>query len=206
MIRKLNLVLKKGKLIAGNMHYWILGVICIISSLCLSCKRCETRYEPDFTEDELSWVKFKDKAPVYEIRYKDNVSDIWLLDTVETTRGSGIPNTLKISEGKCKDNILFKQAAISIQIYSGDHKGGFSTSKIEIKKLNSFSVYLGYFRKTIEPKAEIRKDTATIGNHFYNDIYRDSNHEFSISYSKKYGLVQVFNRIDSTEANLIPKI
>lgn len=52
-----NLIIILANLV--NMHTWIIVVIYAISSLCLSCKKCETRYEPDFTEDELSWVRFE---------------------------------------------------------------------------------------------------------------------------------------------------
>jgi hypothetical protein len=79
-----------------KMQYWVIVLICAISSLCLSCKKCETRYEPDFTEDELSWVKFEDKEPTYLLKYWDRIEDK-LLYVKSESKLSPIPANMYVN-------------------------------------------------------------------------------------------------------------
>lgn len=180
------------------MHYWILGVIFVIFSLCLSCKRCETRYEPDFTEDELSWVKFEKDTVKYQVKYKEGAK--WKVDTITAVHQfSGVRNSSR-TEGKCEENIVYKNADddFNIKFSNGN---GFGNLGAYIKKDNGFSVYINSLNTTISE--DPRTDTAIIDGIIYQDVYKASTPLRTAVISKSIGLL-IFRNSIGEEIKYVP--
>ena len=188
----MNILFQKKIKIATSVLIFILITI-------YGCRNCKTIYKPDFTEDELSWVRFENKNPMYILKYNKNNQTA--IDTITGAwEYTDIINRNTSTKG-CEGNVLYKETYSGIEILTKDRKYGIFFSKIQISKIDKLSIYFGYLQKQlIDVK---RNDTITINQHFYNDVYIDSDSYTSIVFSKRYGLVYIRDRYEN-EAMLIP--
>lgn len=149
------------------MKIYILAFVITSVFLNLSCKRCKTRHEPEFIENELSWVNIDNLNPRYQIKYKEGSA--WKTDTVVASHVySGITYS-SYTEGDCEDNVRFPTANIKYCILFPNQSGCYETL-VMIKNEKVFSVLITNLHEVLYN--DPRTDTATILGVMYNDVYR----------------------------------
>lgn len=193
----------KSRIVRSNQHFMNIhnkGIICIciLSLFYLSCKRCETRNEPEFTEDELSWVNIDNLNPPYQIKYKEG--SVWKTDTVMASHVySGITYS-SFTEGDCEDNVRFPTANIRYCI-SFPNKPKCYGPLVIIRNDRIFSVQITDIHKVLN--TDPRTDTAKILDMNFEQVYKSHfGNSSKLFLSKKYGLIYLL--LDNgLEANII---
>jgi hypothetical protein len=159
----------------------------------LSCRNCKKQYyAPDFTEAQLTWVKFENMNPQYRIT--SIIDGDTLIDTTTTTR-KFIISEERTDHGKCDTQNAHYKTAIGIH----DVSPYFSYNA----KIESFltEYRLTCYLLTYEPIAigkdglqnDPRRDTAFVNGQLYTDVYKamrgSSNATTSNYLSRRYGII-----------------
>lgn len=165
--------------------FFMVGVI-----LFAGCRNCNTRWKSNFTEDELSWVRFEDSHPKYLLKYWEN--GVLYVDTIQTKWEYTDIVERRTSSNKCEENVVYYETFSGLEVLSKNRKHGLGFSKIIISKREEFIVEFNYLKKVITN--EVRTDTSTINGHLYYEVYKDNNTNLTIGYSKKYGFIYAKNK------------
>jgi len=169
----------------------------------LSCRNCKKQYyAPDFTEEQLTWVKFENMNPQYRVTtIKDGDT---IVDTVTIERSYTIDEGLGDHE-RCEMNSHYKTVTGSQRFGNSTYKSSIESSingyTLNCSLLDNNNLPIGIEGLPNDP----RTDTATINGHFYNDVFKKVTMSFStrITFylSRESGIIFTHFKLNNGDVN-----
>jgi hypothetical protein len=159
----------------------------------LSCRNCKKQYyAPDFTEAQLTWVKYENMNPQY--RVTSIIDGDTLVDTITTAR-KFIISEERTDHGKCDTQNAHYKTAIGIHDVSPyfSYNAKIESLLTEYRLSCSSLIYSPVAIGKDGLKNDPRKDTAIVNGHLYTDVYKTIRVDFfttTTSYlSQRFGIV-----------------
>jgi hypothetical protein len=162
----------------------------------LSCRNCKKQYyAPDFTEAQLTWVKFENMNPQYRVTTIKNGDTI--VDTVTIERSYTIDEGLRDHE-RCEMNSQYKTATSLQRLGNPTYIAWLESS------INGYTLNCSLLGNTSIPISkeglpnDPRTDTATINGRFYNDVFKKGLSTSLIFYlSRQSGIIYTHDELNN---------
>ena len=163
----------------------------------LSCRNCKKQYyAPDFTEAQLTWVKYENMNPQYRIT--SIIDGDTLVDTITTTR-EFIISEERTDHGKCDTQNAHYKTAIGIHEiplffrYRAALYSDLTDYRLSCFLLTGLPVDIGEEGLQNDP----RKDTASVNGYLFTDVYKTTRVDVftTITYylSRRFGIVYTYS-------------
>lgn len=173
-----------------------ISLIALVGLLMSSCEQpcpsgSKTITRPDFTEDQMKWVKVSDTAPRFKVTTYDGVGNA-TIDTLQGHYTMSIENLSNLYQDECT-TIKYQEATNTLTIK--DKQGeDYIDMYFTISNYERDGGFTGSIRRNPGFNEATVLDTAYVNGKLYHDVYKydisSPNDIFKIYYAKGVGFIQ----------------